>query len=336
MRSGRHLFLRWALFLAMGNASAQPVYVTYHSLELRVVLAQSIVHGTITNLTRTVLVPPNGYRTNFSLVDGALKPSTLQLSDGAVRYTFTVCVDEILKGHPPKTIEIVQETRDFDKRFDQWAEQHTAFLWFVGDPTWSNLGGRGLQSNAPFCSTIRLGEPVAGERIYGGDPPVIADFLPVIDPKEILARTRKLAKQRTSSTNVFTFQYIPQKPLENPWASLAVPATPALEKLGREMIADPEPFIRSTDSPATREWMRSQWRGTGVDALRYFKSTRNIRLLQLLLNDPQFYLSGPDYAATRQYIVRSHAYEILKSWGIDVPKPVVEEPAPTTGGTDNQ
>jgi len=335
MRRYRHLFLLWAFFLAIGNAPAQPAYVTYNSLELRVVQAQSIVRGTISNLTRTVLAPPRGFRTNMALLNGKWQSLVSQIPDDGISYTFTVHVDEVLKGHPPQTIEMTQVTRGFDKRFEQWAEQHTSFLWFLGDPTWSNLGGCGTRSNAVCCSTIRLGEPVPGESVYSGDPPVIADFRPVTDPNEILARTRKLAKQPAASTNVFTFQHIPQKPLENPWASLAVPATPALEKIAREMIADPEPFIGSEDSLATRVWMRCQWRAIGVDALRYFKSARNIRLMKSLLKDPQFYKSDPD-AATRQYVVRSHAYEILKLWGIDVSKPVVEEAVPTIGSTGKQ
>src|SRR6185503_19498005 len=46
-------------------AEAQPLFYTYVSLEARIAQAESVVHGTISNLSRSLMVPPGAYVTNI-------------------------------------------------------------------------------------------------------------------------------------------------------------------------------------------------------------------------------------------------------------------------------
>ena len=67
----------------------------------------------------------------------------------------------------------------------------------------------------------------------------------------------------------------------------------------------------------------------GVKALRYFKSSKNIALLKSLFKDPGVTLSyypGPGKelgTETKDYAVRAVVHQILKSWKVDVEKPVI-------------
>lgn len=69
-----------------------------------------------------------------------------------------------------------------------------------------------------------------------------------------------------------------------------------------------------------------QKRGEGVRALMYFKSDENIALVRPLLDDPQVTYLHPaekHKGAVRVYGVRYEAYRTMKSWGMDVEKPVI-------------
>lgn len=71
-------------------------------------------------------------------------------------------------------------------------------------------------------------------------------------------------------------------------------------------------------------------RGEAARALRYFKSDDNAARLKALLDDPgRSYRYGGERNRTKMwfYNVRYQAYETLKSWGVDVERPVIEEVA---------
>ena len=78
-------------------------------------------------------------------------------------------------------------------------------------------------------------------------------------------------------------------------------------------------------------WIKStdvEQRATGVRSLQHFKSEENIERLQPLLADPGFWTSsdGDGRNKRRVYAVRGAAFETLRTWGVEVEKPVVEEP----------
>jgi hypothetical protein len=299
-------------------SKAQPVFVTYYSLEARVARAQSIFRGTISKCAGTFIERQGGFFGGYNK-DGTKRP------DGVMKYTITVQVDETLKGKSAKTIELVQETSADDKRFEQWADQHASFLFFIGDKEWSNLGGHNSQ-----WSTIRLGKAVPSERDYTSDHPVYSmDFTRLTDTKAILARVRKSAKAPSDGRLKFhTLGQIPDSASFN--CFLIVPVQPSLEKIAKHLIAAPEYFANWKDKRDFDLWWRWQLRCEGVDALRYFNSAANIKLLQSLLNDPDFELfRRKDQEKTfKQYPVRAKAYEVLMAWGVDVTKPVTEEIIP--------
>jgi len=74
-----------------------------------------------------------------------------------------------------------------------------------------------------------------------------------------------------------------------------------------------------------QDYLRSESylkRAEGVRALRHFKSDENIARVRPLLDDPgRYHAQGVETI----YVVRREAYETLKSWEIDVKKPVLRE-----------
>ncbi len=77
---------------------------------------------------------------------------------------------------------------------------------------------------------------------------------------------------------------------------------------------------------------KERWRrAEGVEALKYFKSEKNIARLKDLLKDADPYIreaaDGNVVVEVRIYTVRKAAFETLKYWGIAVKEPVFEEKA---------
>jgi hypothetical protein len=329
----------FALLLAAGGlvktSRAQPVYYTLDSLDLRVARAEFIFTGTISNCTATFTDRP-GDRIGGSRQLGIRRP------EGAVRYTITVSVGEVLKGKPARTIDLFQETSVDDKRFDQWAKKHTLFLWFgapasAGGSAWSNL--RGIDLDANSWSTIRLGAPVPSESTYTSDSPVYTmEFERVTDPKDILARVRKAAKQKIDPVEIHNFKTIWSAEPPSPFASLAVPICPNLEKLARRMVHSPEEFTsrRMTWTPTNAEQMvayrnasvaeRASARAAGIGALRYFKSKGNINEIKPFLNDTNSMdYQDPSGRKWREFYVRKAAFETLQGWSVQIQEPVLRE-----------
>jgi hypothetical protein len=302
-------------------AKAQPVFFTYYSLEARVAQAQSVFRGTISNCSGTFIERQGGFFGGYK-EDGTKRP------DGVMKYTITVQVDETLKGKSAKTIELVQETSADDKRFEQWADQHTSFLWFFGDQAWSNL--RGNVSKTNHWSTLRLGAAVPAEHNFTGDNPVfLMDFTHLTNSKAILAQARKSAK--APSDGLLRLHRLGQIPDSAFFSSfLIVPVQPSLEKIAKHLIAAPEAFANGKDKSDFNLSWRWPLRVDGVDALRHFKSAANIKLLKSLLNDPdcELFRRQNQDMTFRQYPVRAKAYEVLTAWGVDVTKPVTEETIP--------
>ena len=115
------------------TAKGQPVFTSYQSLEQRVAQAGSIYRGAVSKCTGVFIETPNG---SF----GGYRDDETRRPDGDMHYTVTVKVVEVLKGKPSPTLELIQEPDAGDKRFKQWADAHTSFLWFIGGDQSSNLG----------------------------------------------------------------------------------------------------------------------------------------------------------------------------------------------------
>ena len=107
---------------------------------------------------------------------------------------------------------------------------------------------------------------------------------------------------------------------DNSSVELKVPLDRSLETLGRR-------WCRSESSVRRIE---------GVKILAYFKNGTNIRLLKTLLQDPGSAIETMDMVPLgkakvvtiyrkRVYEVRKRAYETLREFGVEVPKPVFEK-----------
>jgi hypothetical protein len=299
------------LFVSAGRADAQ-IGRTYRSLEARIAEADGVVVGPVADISRKVIVPPGGKA-----------PNGVTVSDGIVEYLAAVKVEEVLKGDFKDKVPFTRTASAFDRRLDEWAKARMSFLWFIyREKGTVHVGG-----------PIRLGAAVPAEAGYqsGIAPPFFAmDFTVLKDGKEILARARAYAKKSTKRPihripipRVVADRCSPSGDVN----SLCVPVEPALEQIAKRLIASPQDFVPKNDELDTRS--RSELRVGGVDALRHFKSANSIALLRSLLDDPTEVVHKSDADArpvttVKRYPVRAKAFEILTSWGVTVPRPVIE------------
>jgi hypothetical protein len=317
LRSAILMFTIAAVILEASAARAQPVYRTYQSLEARAAQAKSIYRGTVSECVGVFVERPGG-GFGGNREDGSRRP------DGVMRYTIRVKVDDVLKGKPSPALELIQETSAGDDRFKQWSDAHTLFLWFIGCDQSSNLGqspffvgesGFSTEKPTPW-HTIRLGKAVPAEKGYTEDSPVyLMDFTHLTEPQEILDNVRSLAKSPAKKT--VQFHEFPTIPNGSPFHRLKVPVQPSLERVARRLITTPEEFVQGKDGRDMNPVLRRMLRAEGVDALRYFKSAQNARLLKSLLCDSDSYLVTDDESNVthREYPIRSKACEVLKTWG---------------------
>ena len=171
------------------NLAQAQVTQTFTSLEALVAKAEDVVRGPIVKVARDVKVPKNGKR-----ADGT------ELPDGLVEFTFTVRIDETLRGKKAGETELVRTTSAYDMRYTQWCDAKTEFLWFLGrQDAYSNVTHGDMDHK---WGALRLGEPVPGDRLYGSHtPPIFAmDFRVLTSREDILAAARNVAASIVRST----------------------------------------------------------------------------------------------------------------------------------------
>ncbi len=288
--------------VAATMAEAQPGGgSTYHSIEARIVEAPLVLRGTVTNLT----------------------PKSLPYPGNSI---LTVRVDEALKGgFKDKVLEFsVPGWQDYE----QWATRRASLLWFL------DVSGKLLNADYPcWLNVIPLGPSLPGGEWDGiskeirGTPVYDMEMTIVDKQQDILARALAFAKKRPTAAKLHSI-YLPQQSTSDHYffqSELVVPVEPTLEKTTRHLIAKPDDFITTNrESSMVPQW-RCDYRADGASALQYFKSAANIKLLKSLLNAPDYWVSFPNY---KIYSVRQTSYEVLRGWGVDVPKPVTEETVP--------
>jgi hypothetical protein len=277
------------------NSSAQPGPQFEVSLDAMVAKSQGIFRGSVSDYTIT-RDPEHGFK-----------------------YTLCIHIVEVLKGHPQCPVELTVYEHDLHtNEFEQLADRHTPFLYFVNH----SMPEPWVDVNEYWWRAILLDEShscglPAGLFNFLGSPnlfnflvrrPVtLMDSTGLTNSADILASTRRIARQRFASTNTFW--------LGGGWFYLEVPVTPALEKRAQQLI-------RSND------WSSQQ---AGIEALGCFKSVKNIRLLKPLLNDSNStdvsYNNRP-WDNERIYHPRKAAYDVLTNWGINVSEPVWKEGLP--------
>ncbi|HSY18533.1 MAG TPA: discoidin domain-containing protein [Candidatus Acidoferrales bacterium] len=308
-------------------AKAQPGGDTIHtSLEARILQARAVFRGTITNVSDTILHDIPSAPTNVSH-----------------NYTFTLTVDEVLKGTPPRqpltfTVNHVARWLELERS----ATAHGSFLWFV-DGSEKTIGHDFFAGLNP-PSFVYLGPPLVWQENEGGfdlrTEIYDMDLTLLTNPQQILARARAFARKRTSAATLHRI-YLPEHSTSDHYFSssyLVVPVGPGLEKTAKHLLAAPGDFITRTNEPDLIPQWRCDLRTDGVDALQYFKTAQNIELLKSLLADPDCWMIRTYLAQHRElnvtnktYSVRSKAYDVLHGWGVDVPKPVTSETVLTNG-----
>jgi len=239
------------------------------------------------------------------------------------------------------TAEFIAKSRFLSGEFERWSERRVSFLCFGNTQSAETTNNNTLP---PLWDAIDLGPRIPGDQGIKGlvdFPPILSmDFACLDDPKEILSRARNFSKEKSTEIHVFEHPPLPAGRLFSLSERLAVPVVPTLEMIARRLIKSPEEFVRTKDAAlnhldkasreAVQKGLRRLARADGVAALRYFKSKQNIALLTPLLNDPAimvFHGPGPD-DTKRVYYIRKAAYETLRKWGIEVHKPLLEEPLP--------
>jgi hypothetical protein len=279
-----------SLFARVTNA--QPVAMYRSSLEAMFTTAQSVVRGSITNYSRSVISAP---WTNF------VKGVTSGPRDGVYKYNLTVEVDEVLKGPPRKAVQLEAEMQGFQHEIEQWNGRHTSLLVFVN----GSRAGSQRGSAVPGWRVIPLEDAAPAQPFtsvaFVVQPPVQSmDLSWVTVPRDILSRVRAFAKERFDSTNTCWVEA---------WGMvyLEVPLSPSLEKIAQRLVTSKDERI------------------TGIRELRYFKSAKNIKLLKPLLNDPGSYetsVQNCPWIRKQVYPTREEAYKVLKEWGVAVSEPV--------------
>jgi hypothetical protein len=294
----------------------------FRSLETRILQAPVVLQATLTNVRETVTHTNND-----------LGPYD------AFGYAVTFRVEEVLKGKMPnKTIQFDMNHVARWEDLPKWAEGHVSFLWFWNDSAkdvGADFHGNFFERVIFLGSTLPGRPDVSGRDNFG--PLYDMDMTLLTKPEDILSRARAFSKTGTATTNFHSI-YLRQYSSHDHYFSrsfLVVPVLPTLEKTAKHLISAPEDFMTTghKDVPAS-EW-RCDLRAGGAEALQYFKSAQNVKLLKSLLDAPDCWLArdwsteNRDRDVTNKiYSVRNTAYMVLKGWGVEVPKPVTLEILP--------
>jgi hypothetical protein len=316
--------------VAQQKMAAQPGGGWVHrSLEARIAQAPMVFRGTITNLLETVV------HTNNQFARAADPDLPLQAFD-LHNYKITLTVDELLKGKlARKPIEFAINGVGDWPDLKRWADEHASFLWFLNGSVESIGTNFFAGGNDLFLETKATNSRDEDERkkmplLYSADMTVLTNS------QQILKRARSFAK-KAGPFRLHSI-YLPQESSSDHYyfrSYLVVPVEPSLEKTARRLIAAPDDFISTNSEPVSATGWRCDLRAEGVNALRYFKSAQNIRLLKSLLDAPNFWeikdwsTEGRDLNRTvRTYSVRKMAYGVLKEWNVDAPQPAWQETVP--------
>ena len=328
------LVLSGGMFASIAKAQPGGGY-TYTSLEARIIQARVIFRGTITSVSDWVIHTNN----QFSR-EGVFTTKPVENFD-IHNYTFTLTVDEILKGNiPRKPLQFDINGVGKWEELEKWADEHASFLWFVTDSE-KRIGADFFAGLIP-PNNIFLGSTLPGRKDDGGFnnfPRVYGmDMTVLTNSEDILMRSRAYAKKHIVTAKLHSI-YLPEFSTSDHFFSscyLAVPVEPSLEKTAKHLVAAPGDFISAKTNAALVPQWRCDLRAEGVNALQYFKSAKNIKLLKSLLDAPDFWAirdwstQNRDKNMTNKiYSVRNKAYEVLMAWSVDVPKPVTEETIPT-------
>ena len=307
---------------------------TYTSLESKVGEAESVYRGTIIDISR-----PKGV------------PISIEASTGhGETFELTVKVDETIKGRTAQTLTLGIKTIVPLACYQAYAREKTSFIWFInaGDApvewndSWVLRGytpkALSSKNTGPatkrFWESQRLGLDVPEHLGFSdGDGMSVftMDFKVLTSEQDIIACARVFAKRHPKVVKSIQFE-IPQwvgnwcgRPADR--NSLYAPVVPELEKVGQWLAVSPSILLERTSvsAPDLTQNNEESLRLMGIHILRNFKSAKNQELLKKFLDDSTFTVLDQK---VKIYRVRQAAFDVLKSWGTKVLKPVIEEKLP--------
>jgi hypothetical protein len=224
------------------------------------------------------------------------------------RFKLAIHVTETLRG--PKTDAISVTVEGFNPKFDAWRKQSTELLfslqnWVGPDP--------------PCRFALRPGLSSIIELDGNGPGVVTMDFRVLTERAEILKAARGAVAAVHDGGEKKRHRLLPPSS-----ADVTI-------KLGTEFSVM---YVWMPVDQRLEErgqgWARSRsvdYRALAPEALRPFKSDKNIAILKGLLAD-HWHRDFIDAKGkgTRVYPARLPAYVVLKHWGVKVEKPVTEVP----------
>ena len=305
-----------SIVVALGGARLGRAQVpVYYSIEENVAAADVVDLGTITDVSER---PPPG-------------------NEGS-SYTITVRVSETIKGSPVNELRVVNDRFYQREDFLRWAQRKSPILWCVTRPDHKGDGYR-FGRIVPLDAT----EPTDSRfAIHVFD----MDLAMLRSPTEVLDHARRFVKE---ATRYPSGGFVTLWTLERPWrlitnptgrpasqvigyvpelfgsgGLLEVPVVPRLEAIAKRLILHPDSVIppRPRDKSLSPEQIaqarktdEEYLRAQGICCLAYFKSERNIKLVEGYLNDPAIVPSRFAPGSTDQP-VRSAAQWLLEGWDI--------------------
>jgi hypothetical protein len=303
------------LFLA-SDLRAQPLFYTVETLDWMAADSQVVVRAVVVDFADEM--------------DG----------DKQKWNTVVIRVRETLKGkHKPFHTYVVPDWgRD---KLAGWKKTEQELLVFLADTKAPDASNRWWHKKAALYDlTLRSGtygliELVTGSTRIAAVSPSMSLLVPV---------------QRSHLEKVFTLDL--QDPTDSKkiveYTRTAIAAAEKVKPLRKHQVCWPRgPVTYTRVVPVTellerqaRKWIRSDeqsLREEGARALQFFKSDDNVAALKKLLQDPSFVTrvkqEGERIIEThRDYRVREAAFATLKSFGIEVPEPILREPLPRKKG----
>ena len=285
--------------LGAGSANAQPLQMSFRTIEARVAQADHVVVGTIDKVSRKTTVEP-----------GVTDKMGVSYPEGQFEYTVTLKIGEVLKGDLKGIVDdlsTIEITRHSDKRYEEWSQAQTTMLWFLG-PT-PKRGARRDWEILPLGQRVPSERPFDSTSMRGGRWRYSMDFSLLKNDEELLARARAYGKTSQKVQRTHSIKIPPGFSPESSGGGdfLIVPVEPTLEERSKRLIVSPQDFAPKgvTLDASGYDLLRLG----GVNSLRYFKSDANAVLLRKVFE------SGDDSLQS----IRTKAYEVLLHWDVDVP-----------------
>lgn len=289
-----------AVWLVIGAQSAlgQPIVRGFESLEWMMASSDLVLCGTLASVTNE------------------------RDDDDSTWHQVEFLVAETLKGTPQRTVRFVVEGSGRNELV-WWREQQRSMVVFLNDSrqvasTMAGSSGLSGRRYLQFPYAARSGHCERSFVDLGADS---------AEPVYSLSLDRRRGSDQILP--VLKAAAKVEVPARLPSCTVAIPGSGQLSKLTIP--------VDDRVEAAARQWAKSSEtdaRQAAVIVLQYFQSPTNVDVLRGLLKDPGSFIlevsdgGAPQKLECRYYPVRHSAYKVLQAWGVDVSRPIYQEPLP--------